>query len=256
MFHLEAYSSSIATGTTLHQVTAIKSQVYPPAGNGFLVQSLNKIMMTAHQGVTAIRAQLQSASLRKQPFIDLVPVNIGAAFESPVRFADFTMAPLQVFSNEELDYFASQSHGSGEVETAGVWFTDGNNPSQINKPNLTVHATASVTLSALAWTTVAFSLDTSLDPGTYAIIGARCYSATGLLFRVIPNSGGQVYRPGMTMVQVYDALDHPYARNGYLGQWATFSTTNLPSFELFATSADTAEELWLDLVQTSANVIG
>ena len=47
-----------------------------------------------------------------------------------------------------------------------------------------------------------------------------------------------------------------YARNGELGTFVTFVTTNLPQFELFATSADVAEELWLDLVQLSPNILG
>src|SRR5258708_28769824 len=107
-FHLEAYSSSIATGTTpLLQVNAVHSNIYPKTGQGFLVQQLNQVMMAAMQGTGAIRAQLQSASLRKNPFIDLVPVNRGALYESPARFADFSDAPLQVRANEELDAFCT-----------------------------------------------------------------------------------------------------------------------------------------------------
>src|SRR6266851_4352309 len=125
-FHLEAYSSSIATGTSpLIQVVSVLSQIYPKNSSGFLVQQLNKILMAAHQGAGAVRAQLQSASLRNNPFIDLVPVNRGALFESPVRFADFSDAPLQVKSNEELDVFATQNSGAGAVQTVGVWFTEG-----------------------------------------------------------------------------------------------------------------------------------
>src|ERR1019366_6544546 len=128
-----------------------------------------------------------------------------------------------------------------EVETVGVWFTDGPKPPRQPKPCLTVHATASKTLTALGWTTTAFALDTQLDPGTYQIVGARCFSATGLLFRIIPNTAGQIYRPGMTMVQVRSGSDHPYARNGWMVPWLTFATTSLPNVEIFATSADVAE---------------
>src|SRR5580692_4849328 len=128
MLHLEAYSSSIASGVTSPvQVTAVKSQIYPLDGSGlgFLVQSLNKVALFAMQGVSAVRAELQSPTLRKQPFVDMVPVNRGALFSSPVRLADYTKAPLQLSSNEALTLFACQNHGSGEVETAGAWFSDG-----------------------------------------------------------------------------------------------------------------------------------
>lgn len=259
MIHLEAYSSSIATGiVTPVQISAIKSQIYPLDGSGlgFLVQSLNKVCLFAMQGVNAVRAELQSPTLRKQPFVDMVPVNRGAAFSSPVRLADYTKSPLQLSSNEAVTLFGNQNAAGVQVETAGVWFCDGPIVPRPPGPQITVHATAAVTLSALAWSQVAFTLDTGLDPGTYDIIGMRAFSATGLLARVVPNIGGQVYRSGVTMVQAYDGLDMRYARNGELGVFAKMSTTNLPAFELFATSADAAEELWLDLVYTSPNVIG
>jgi hypothetical protein len=124
------------------------------------------------------------------------------------------------------------------------------------KPSLTIHATASATLTALGWTAVTFALDQSLDPGTYAIIGARCFSATGMFFRVIPNMGASVYRPGSTMVQAYDGAEIGKARRGGWGEWLRFATTNLPQIEVFATSADTAEELWLDIYQVSTSLQG
>ena len=186
------------------------------------------------QGAGAIRAQLQSASLRQNPFIDAVPVNRGTLYESPVRFADFSDATLSVRSNEELDVFGRKTAEPAPCKRSACGF-DAPMPPMRPTSNLTVHATAAATLTALTWTSVTFALDQSLDPGTYAIVGARCFSATGLLFRVIPNSMNQTYRPGMTMVQAYDGLDHPYARNGVLGPWVQFATTALPQFELFAT---------------------
>jgi hypothetical protein len=255
MTHLEIYSSVIASTATLAQVTAIKGNIYPTTNNGFLVQQLNKIAACAIVGTGAIRGQLQSASLRVQPFIDLVPVNRGTVMESPVRFTDFTQAPLQVRSNEELDLFGSIS-ASGSTLTGLVIFCDGPIRPASSTGAITVHATATTTLTGGAWTACTFSLDTSLDPGTYSIIGMRAYSATGIAARLIPNSGSQTYRPGVPMVQAYDGLDFKYARYGMMGQFITFATTALPSVEVFANSADTAEELWLDLVQQSTSVTG
>ncbi len=58
------------------------------------------------------------------------------------------------------------------------------------------------------------------------------------------------------MVQSYDTTDWDYARAGAGGQLITFATTALPQFELYCSSADSAEELWLDLVQVSSSVTG
>lgn len=256
MLHTELYSSSIASGTSLVQVTAVPSNIYPVTNSGFLVQGIHGISSVTAIGSGAIRAQLQSASLRVQPFIDCVPVNRSVGAESPVRFTDWGQAPLQVKSNEELDVFGCQNSGSSAYLNVIVTFSDGPIRPAASTGALTVHATASATLNAHAWTAVTFALDTSLDPGTYSIIGMRAYSATGIVARLIPNSGSQTYRPGVPMVQSYDTTDMRYARYGAGGQFITFATTALPQVEIYASSADTAEELWLDLVQTSSSVTG
>ncbi len=256
MNHLEIYSSSIASGTALLQVKAVQSNIYPITNNGFLVQTLNKISSVVVIASGGIRGQLQSASLRVQPFIDIVPVNRSVGAESPVRFTDFYANPLQVRSNEELDFFAAQNSGGSGTVSSLVFFTDG--PVRPASPlgAITVHATASAVVTANAWSSVTFALDTSLDPGTYSVIGMRAYSATGIGARLIPNSGNQTYRPGVPMVNSYDGYDYKYARYGMSGQFITFATTALPQVEIFATSADSAEELWLDLVQVSSSVTG
>jgi hypothetical protein len=97
--HVELYSSSIASGTALLQVNAVPSNIYPLTNNGFLVQSLHAVASVTVIASGAIRGQLQSASLRVQPFIDIVPVNRSVGAESPLRFTDFSAAPLQVKSN-------------------------------------------------------------------------------------------------------------------------------------------------------------
>jgi len=257
MMHLSVFNSAIASSATaLAQLTAISEPIIPTSSSGFLVQPLNKIALAVMMGTGSVRAQLQSASLRKNPYIDIVPVNRAAVGSAPVRYTDWSQAPLQLATNEELDAFASQNSGGSYAPTLGVVFCDGPLPDISAKPSLTVHAKASATLSALAWTAVTFALDQTLDPGTYAIIGARCFSATGMFFRIVPNMGANVYRPGSTMVQAYDGSEIGKARRGGWGEWLRFATTNLPQIEVFATSADTAEELWLDLYQVSTSLQG
>lgn len=256
MTHIELYSSSIASGTALLQVNAVASNIYPTTNNGFLVQNLHAISSVTVIGSGAIRGQIQSASLRVQPFIDIVPVNRLVSPTSLIRFTDFTNAPLQVKSNEELDFFGAQNSGGAVYLNAIVQFCDGPIRPAASTNAITVHATASATVTAHAWTAVTFALDTSLDPGTYSIIGMRCYSATGIVARLIPNSGSQTYRPGVPMINDYSSADWEYARYGTCGQLITFATTALPQVELYCSAADTAEELWLDLVQVSNSVTG
>ncbi len=257
MMHLSLFHSAIASSATvLAQLTSVAEPIIPASSSGFLVQPLNKIALACLMGTGSVRAQLQSASLRKNPYIDIVPVNRAAVGSAPVRHTDWSQAPLQLATNEELDAFASQNSGGSYAPTLGVIFCDGPLPDLSSKPHLTIHATSATTLTALGWTAVTFTLDQTLDPGTYAIIGMRAFSATGMFARVIPNMGANVYRPGTTCVQAYDGAEIGKARHGGWGEWLRFATTNLPQIEMFATSADTAEELWLDIYQVSTALQG
>ena len=116
---------------------------------------------------------------------------------------------------------------------------------------ITVHGTSSTTLTAGGWTSVPITLDQALPAGVYNLIGARAYSATALFFKVIP-AMGPIWQPGSTAVQAYDGLDAPGSRMGGFGVWLSFQQNVLPSFNYFATSADTAEEVWLDLQYAGA----
>lgn len=109
------------------------------------------------------------------------------------------------------------------------------------------------------------AFDQALYAGTYALIGARCFSATGLFFRMFPAMGSK-WRPGGICVQAYDQLD-PINQRGFSygspgiggwGVWLSFFQNVPPQVEFFATAADAAEEGWFDLVylgpQTSGSI--
>src|SRR5258708_9332504 len=108
-----------------------------------------------------------------------------------------------------------------------------------------VHGTASPTRSVGAWTNLAASAiacDQGFPSGSYALVGVRAFSATGLFFRLFPQSE-PLWRPGGITVQAYDSLDPPNQR--YLPEysssaagwavWLTFFSNTPPGIELFAT---------------------
>jgi hypothetical protein len=122
----------------------------------------------------------------------------------------------------------------------------------------TVHATSATTLTAAKFTPCIPTLDFALPAGRYALIGCRAFSATARAFRILP-SMNQIWRPGGVAVQAYDQLDPPQQRGwNWLGQadsgwgtWLEFQQNVLFQVEMYATSADSAEEFDFDLVQTS-----
>lgn len=249
MFHLAAYTSSIANGSVLLQVTQLSDAIIAPLNNGFQVPpTLPNLMYAAGVGTNLTRFQLTSGSIRSLFPWDFEPVNVGTAIESPTRWHNFTTQPVPLTVNEELDAFCVQSNAGAQREFILVAFCDG--PVIPAKGRIqTIHATATTTLVANAWTACTLTLDNGLDGGTYAIVGARAFSAGALAFRFVPRGGGNPFRPGGFAGQARDFLSAEGQRYGGWGTWMQFANTSIPQVEFLSTSADTAEEVYLDLIK-------
>lgn len=247
MIHVVAFGSSISNTGALIQVNGIADGIIPPANNGFLIPPAYKyILGVAAVGASLTRAQLGSAAFRDYGNMDMEPINIGTLFESPVRWQNWMDNPLPIAGPVELDAYCAQGGAGAETDYLVAWLWDGQLAQPKRRP-LSVHATASVTLVANAWSKVAITLDNPLDQGTYALVGLRAKSAKGLVARVIPNDNS-TNRCGVLMTQAADGLDWDPARMGGLGTFTTFTNYNVPTFELLSSAADTSEEFILDLI--------
>jgi hypothetical protein len=279
MFHAELFSSSIASGAnTFAQVTYFTpDNILPKLVSGMQVSpDLPYLMMVAGVATNLVHVRAQANSMLPFPYPALSPNNRGSAFESPPRVWDYSAHPIKLKPTEEFDIFATQNSGGAQTVYVLAQFSDARRdalPVQINPPSMidnpavpgrffSVHWTASTTLSAGAWTQVQPAFDQSLPAGTYALVGARCFSATGLFFRMFPSMGPK-WRPGGICVQAYDQMDPANQRyfSSYnqqpmgWGTWMTFFQNVPPQVEFFATAADTAEEGWFDLVYLSPHFV-
>lgn len=280
-FHAEIYTSSIASGAnTFAQVTGLfAGSVLAAQNNGFTVISdlpfLHSVIGVGSH-MTHVRAQANS--MLPMPYITIDPVNRGGTAESPPRAWDISQAPRRLRDTEEFDIFAAQNSGGSETEYVLVQWCDGPpvavpvqlNPAQIATAALTpgqfvtVHATGTTTLTASAWTQVSLTLDQTLPAGYYGIIGSRFFSATGIFARWYPVTGNNSRRPGGICVQAYDQMDMwgqraiPWGGRVLApwGIWLTFYQNVLPKVEFFATSADIAQEVDIDLVFLGSQVMG
>ncbi len=249
MFHTAAYTSSIANGSVLLQVTQLADPIIPAINNGFQVMPSTPFLMgVAGVGTNLTRIQLTSGTIRNLFPWDIEGVNVGTVIESPARWLDLTTQPFALGLNEELDAYALQSNAGAQQEYVAVWFSSGAVIPSYGQIQ-TIHGTSSTTLVAKAWTSCSITLDNGLDGGTYAIVGAYAFSASALFFRFVPRGGGNSYRPGGFAGQVRDFLPPPGQRNGGWGQWMTFSNTAIPQVEFLATAADTSEEIFFDLMK-------
>src|SRR6266851_1274158 len=230
-FHLEMFSSSIVSTsvTSQIQVNSKFNNVVPTLNNGFQVPTnLTKLGLVAGYSTHMSGIRIQAASMLPFPYPNFSPMNRGSAFESPARVFDFMANPIQLNPTEEIDAFAAAGNFT-ETAYIAILFTDGAQQVRPAGRPFTAHATASTTLTAGAFTGVIPTFDTPLPAGR----------------------GG---------VQAYDQLDPPGQRaygwfsGGYLpwGVWMTFQQNVPPTFNCFATSADSTQEFWLDLVAIGA----
>ena len=259
MFHLEYYTSSISSSASvLSQITSVFNSVVPTLNKGFQVPyQLPYLHSVMAVGSGLVRVRMQTPRFLPFPYPDLNPQNRGTAFESPPRIFDYSNSPLPLNATDEIDAYASQNSGGSASPYIAIQFTDNVKIPIPAGQMFTVHSTASTTLTAGAFSPITPTLDLPLPAGMYALCGVRAFSATGYFFQMIPATQ-PLWRPGGIAVQAYDQLDPPGQRNGQgwahamttWGVWLTFRQNVPPGVNLFATSADTAEEFWYDLVYT------
>jgi len=272
MFHMEAFRSSLASGSSdvFQQVTYISAgAVLAPLVNGVQVSAMLPYLHSLF-GVGAHLENIrpQSASMLPLPYPTLAPNNIGTAVESPARFWDFSRNAKALRPTEEFDILASQTSGGAENEAVFVNFTD-NRPQAAppiatgptingNGQYFTAHATGTTTCAANAWTQCTPTLDLPLPAGMYALVGARAMSTHALAFRMYPIVE-PLWRPGGVAVQTADQLDPPGQRfynplTGKLshwGVWLTFFQNTIPNVGMWVTAQDTAQDFFFDLIKIS-----
>lgn len=273
MFTMEVFRSSLSSGVTdvLQEVTFFTNlAILAPSANGCQVSAqLNKLMALFGIGAHLENISPQAASFLPLPYPNLAPNNIGTVIESPAKFWDFSRAPKVLRPTETFHIFASQTAAGAETETVFVNFTDGNYvppPAIASVPALTgngmfttAHATAATTLTANNWTQITPVFDSpTLPAGFYALVGARVMSAHALAFRLSPLVE-PLYRPGGVAVQAADQLDPPGQRFinpltgaiSHWGTWLTFFQNTPPNVHIWASAADTVEDIWFDLIKIS-----
>lgn len=264
MFHLELFSSSIATGANAFaQLTYVSADaIMARLNNGMQVSTqLPNLMWLAGVGVNLVHVRAQAPSMLPFPYPNFSPNNRGAGFESPPRVWDLFRYPIPLRPTEELDIFATQNAAGAQVEYVAVQLGDGQITPAPAGRYFSVHGTSATVLTAGAWTQCSVTWDQAFPAGYYALCGARVFSATGLFFRMFPQVA-PLWRPGGIAVQSYDGIDAPGQRyiqsrpllNDTWGTWLNFYNNTPPSVEVFATAADTAEEVWLDCIQVSGAV--
>jgi len=264
-FHTVVFTSSTSGSgaTTFVQLNFKADVIVPTLNNGLQVpKQLYRLGFVGGVGTSLTNIRAQTPAFLPFPWPTFAPVNRGSGFASPPRVWDGFKYPLPMNPTDEFDIYIAQNSGGSETEYVFVTLTDGTTTPPPMGRFFSVHATGSTTVTAGAFTTCQLTFDQAIPAGLYAVIGARAYSATGQAFRLAP-AMEPLWRPGGIAVKAYDQMDPP-AQRGYIydgqvvapwGVWMTFYQNVPPQLDMFCTSADTAQECWLDLIQLNTTTV-
>ena len=195
-------------------------------------------------GATVTLARIESPTLRTLTPIDVIPIELSTEPGSPPTFVYAGHAPKLVGGGEALNFKFTST--AADVLFGLVWLSDGP-VAPVTGEIFTVKATASATLTAKAWTNAAITFAQTLPKGRYQVVGMRAKSAGLIAARlVLP---GYAWRPGVIGCDAYNDLERPEFRHGRAGVFGEFDHDVPPTVDFLSISADTSEEVWLDLIK-------
>jgi hypothetical protein len=246
MHHTIAWRASIADATET-DVTPVQDILMAIANSHFLPQRDYALLYAHFAGLTADRARLVSPSLRQMTTPFIRPINGTIVVASNPGVADYSKTPLKIRGLEELQLLGTQTTGGAAVVVATAGLADGI-PTPVPQGDiLTMRGVATTTLVAGSWTTGAVTWNDTLAAGLYACVGLEYFGVTAIAARLIFEE--QWMRPGTLGLGADITIGHPLFRKGNLGIWGKFNANRMPSIEFLANAADTAQEVYLDLMR-------
>lgn len=250
MFHLAAYTAQLATVANIN-MTAIQDDILtrnPNTGNFILPYDMN-LFADAAMSLNLNRVEWASATLRQvnQPYIrPIIEANYPPDLVQEQNFLD---QPLLLPMNEEMALLATSDVNPGpETCYALIWVGGSLDP--VPPGNiLTCRWTSTAAAVLGAWTTIGYTMDQTLPPGTYAMVGSEHYCVKGVAHRwIIPN---QVLRPGQFSAQSTSMRASPTFTRRRMGTWGQFMNIILPQLQVLVDGTNNAHTGYMQLVKMS-----
>lgn len=247
-YHTAAYFGSVPTGTSAYTAIAGVSdgQLTRSAANNYILPSAGKIELAAVYGTNMLRSRLIVPSLRDMGRPHLAPVDASGTTPTVQNIYDPGIRPLPFVSGEEIGIDGMTSDVGSVNVTGALFFRFNDTPAPIG-PCYRIRGTAACAGAVGSWYSSQITLEETLPPGEFAIIGLDVVGANLGPARLIFPQGG--WRPGcLTRDDVSDVrLDNwSFGRYGALGSFKNFS---LPALECFARGTIATQDVFLDLVR-------
>ncbi len=245
------YQSVDPAGVTV-QLNAVADQSVRVSGADIYCPPLQSCVALAGGAESTVSPYMRfsSPSQRRKTSTYINPLNTGSAAAvepaSPHAVADYRFNPIHLVAGEQLNMELNSNPAAAQIQWGVAWLADG----PIKKaegPIFSVRGTAAATLVAGTWSNSAITLTEDLPRGRYQVVGMSAISA-GLIAARLVFIGG-VFRPGVLGSDATSDIPAKIFRSGNLGIFGEFEDTDQPSVDFLSVSADTAEEVILDLIQ-------
>ncbi len=246
MFTLAAfYETQTMDGYT--KLAALEDAHLRIVSDDIIVPPLNKLAGVHVRCESIVKARFVSPSLRRFNNLYVHPIEQQwqVDFEVESHWMDMFDRPIDLDVGEAINCEIDNA-GVNEWAYGKVWFMDKIDPVPSGAIRC-VRATAGITAVAKAWTNGALTFTEALPAGKYAVVGADCNSANLIAFRLI--FPGYTWRPGTTGVGEVPYPGMSSFRWGRKGLWGEFEHSLPPQLEVLCHSADTEQEIYLDLIK-------
>lgn len=255
--HLTAWHESIDTAS-LGRITAVNDDVLTPDGTDrhFVPDEYNYLRAAFAGGPNITRAQIVTPSLDVRRYnLEVIPRNQGdLSIDLTHPQLYIPREPIELIPGESIEAQIAEE-GATTANLVLAWLGPRELPPMPNGNIRMVRATGTTTLTADTWTSVTLTLDTSLEPGRYTVVGFLPISANVSAARLI--LPGQVWRPGVIGLPGAEdaAVDVDMERIDHL-MWynmGEFVHSQIPQCQFLADTADTAQTVFLYLVRSGEN---
>jgi len=246
-FTLVAFDENYTAAATLDAMTAVSDPHVRTSGDDVWIPgALPYLAGYIAIGATLTAARIESPTLRTLTPIDVAPLDLAAEPSTPAAYVNLKANPKLIGAGEALNFKATVS---AAARCLGLCLFSDGPIAPVTGEIFTIKATNASTLTANAWTNGALTFSQSLPHGTYMVVGMRAQSAGLEAARLV--FPGYAWRPGCIGADAYSDLVNEVFRGGQLGTWGSFEHDVPPTVDFLSISADTSQEVWLDLLKTA-----
>lgn len=244
-FHMAAFFEEVGAAGTNVEVSPVNDNVLGISDNGFLLQESWSLIFAAAFQDDGLRARLSTPDFRQICLPHILPFNATLLPASRAGIANYTQQPLALpaLANLKIEASCDATGGDG---TYGVGLMKQYRAAPAGNI-LTLRLTGSTTVTADVWSDVTLTPEFNVPAGYYELVGMKLVSTTGILARAIIEN--QVERPGCIGGATIGIIEDELFRKGRLGSWGRFNSTRLPMVQVLCNAADTAQEVFMDIIK-------